>query len=88
MTKPIFLSVMLRAVKEHLFLFRQAGGVLIRPPRSPLASVSIQSLIAWLENSPRGKRVEIEIERESNMDRRRGYKWCTGGNVDMGDPGA
>ena len=76
MTKPIFLSVMLRAVKEHLFLFRQAGGVLIRPPLpslppSPLASVSIQSLIAWLENSPRGKRVEIEIEIERERERER-----------------
>ena len=59
---------------------------LSRPPSlSPFASVSLQSLIAWLENSPRGKRAEIENERERerergrNMDR--GYKWCNGGTA-------
>ena len=58
-------------------MLRHAGVRTYPDPlfRSPPQSLSLQSLIAWLENSPQGKRVEIQRGRESNMDW--GYKWCT-----------
>ena len=70
MTKPIFLYLKqcyMSSVKEHLFLARPSPSLplMLFPP-----SLLLQSLIAWRENSPQGKRaVEIEKERDREKER-------------------